>query len=319
MTYTNFPNGITSMGVPTFGAGGLLPFTGNYFFVNETTGSDGNTGGAQDPLATLTRALALCTNNNNDVIFLTGTVHVTATVAWSKSRVHLIGLAPPAQTNQRARISSSGSTVFTPMVAVTAAECIFENIGAFHGYADASTQICWADTGGRNAYLNCSFLGMGNATAAAQAGGRSLTIGSGGSGECYFQNCTIGLDTIQRTAANASLEFLAGSPRNTFRNCFFPADIGSSGNAAVFVKVLTGGVDRYNVFDNCLFFNDTKSGASTMDQAFSVASAAGGMLWLNQCAVFGTTALETAPTANIIGMGPSVTNSAVAKALATNW
>ena len=92
MTYTNFPDGITSFGVPTFGVGGLLPFTGQYFWVNETTGSDGGTGAADDPFATLARALSLCINNNNDVIFLTGTAHVSATVAWNLNRTHLIGL-----------------------------------------------------------------------------------------------------------------------------------------------------------------------------------------------------------------------------------
>lgn len=318
MTYTNFPNGITSMGVPTIGTGGLLPFTGNYFFVNETTGSDGNTGGAQDPFATLTRALALCTSGNNDVVFLTGTVHVTATVAWSKNNTHLIGLAGPIQTNQRARISSSGSTVFTPMVSVTGRGCIFLNIGAFHGYADASTQICWAETGGNNYYGQVSFLGMANATAAAQAGSRSLTVGSAGSGENTFMNCQIGLDTVTRSAANYSLEFLGGSPRNTFRNCIFPSF--ASATSPAFINVGSGAIDRFQVFDNCYFINEIKSGgSSTLAQAFNVSGSAGGLLFLNNCGVYGITAQETSASGNIIGNNPAPAAATSGKSIATTW
>ena len=106
-------------GMPLYGIGGINPFTGNWFWVDETNGSDGNTGGPQDAFKTLTQALSKCTSGNNDVIFLSGTVHVSATVAWSKSKTHLIGLAPNLKSEARARISQTGSTVFTPLVNVT--------------------------------------------------------------------------------------------------------------------------------------------------------------------------------------------------------
>lgn len=319
MTYTNFPNGITSMGVPTFGAGGMLPFTGNYFFVNETTGSDGNTGGAQDPLATIDRAYALCTANNNDVVFVTGTVHTTATITWAKNFTHLVGLTAPTMTAARARISSSGSTVFTPLVNVTAQGCQFLNLGTFHGFANASAQICWVEAGQRNYYENVSFFGGGNATAAAQAGMRSLTVGAAGQGENTFVNCTIGLDTVTRTAANYSLEFLGGSPRNVFTGCIFSALVTGSGTSGGFVTAGAASIDRYNSFRSCEFVNQTKSSGSAFSQAMNISGSAGGMLVLDSSLVFGCTALETAPTGNIVGMGPTVTNSTVAKALATNW
>src|SRR5438876_763699 len=84
MVYTNWPNGITSMGIPTFGPGGStgnyngtpfgqqgVPLTnGNYFFVDSVTGSDGFPGTAQSPLATLTQALSLCVAGNGDVVVL---------------------------------------------------------------------------------------------------------------------------------------------------------------------------------------------------------------------------------------------------------
>lgn len=318
MPYTNLTS-LAVAGVPTIGAGGLLPFTGNYFFVNETTGSDGNTGQADNPFATLTRALSLCTAGHNDVVFLTGTVHTTATLAWNKDNTHLIGLAGPIQTNQRARISASGS-VFTPLVNVTGRGCIFLNLGTFHGFADASAQICWADSGGNNFYSSVSFLGMANATAAAHVGSRSLTVGGSGSGENTFVNCQIGLDTVARSGANYSLEFLgsAGTPRNTFRNCIFPAY--ATATSPAFINAAASSTDRWQVFDNCYFIADIKSGGtSTLAQAFNISSSAGGIFLMNNCAVYGVTAQETSASGNIIGNNSTPTAAGSGKAIATTW
>lgn len=287
MVYTNFPDGITSFGVPTFGAGGLLPFTGKYFWVNESTGSDGNTGGAEDPFATLTQALSQCTAGENDVVFLTGTVHVTATVAWSKNNTHLIGLCSPIESNARARISQTGSTLFTPLVNVTAQGCIFASIGAFHGFANASAQICWTENGGRNYYSRCSFLGMGNTTAAAQAGGRSLLV-TGTTGENTFESCQIGLDTITRSAANATLELAGGVPRNTFKGCVFPA-LTSSATALHIKTTGAAAIDRFQWFQDCAFINEVQSSSTTMTQVASMGASAGGLLLMQRCSSIGAT------------------------------
>ena len=201
---------VGQFGTPIWGVSGSpLPFTGNYFWVDETNGSDGNTGGPSDAFATLTQALARCTAGNNDVVFMTGSVHVTATVAWSKSKTHLIGLSPPSQ-NSRARIAISNtaatSGAVSPLVNVTGSGCYFQNIEAFNGINQAATQVTWAEAGGQNYYKNCNFIQTGNATAIAQAGSRALTVGSD---ENLFEGCTIGGDTNQRaTAVNAELEFI---------------------------------------------------------------------------------------------------------------
>lgn len=296
-------------GMPLYGiAGNLPPFTGNFFWVDETNGSDGNTGGPQDPFATLTQALAQCQSNNNDVVFLTGTVHVTATVAWNKSRVHLIGLAPSLKSAGRARISQTGTTVFSPLVSVTGSECMFSNIGSFHGFVDLTTQICWADTGDRNQYQNCAFLGMGNATGgASQTGSRSLTISGD---ESTFTDCIIGLDTIVRSAANASLEFLSAAARNVFLRCVFPVDTSSAG--ALWVTVGSGGLDRWALFDKCSFINCVESGSTTLTAGIIANASAGGAIVLQDCLSLGATAIAT--TGPVYGTGnvPVATTSGIA-------
>ncbi len=74
MALTNFPNGITSFGVPSIGSGQLPVTNGNYYFVcNASTanGSDGNDGTSVDaPLATLAAAISKCSTDakGDDVI-----------------------------------------------------------------------------------------------------------------------------------------------------------------------------------------------------------------------------------------------------------
>lgn len=293
ITPGNGPFLSSQFGMPLYGIAGLPPFSGYTYWVDETNGSDGNTGGPADPFKTLSHAHSVCIDGNNDVVVFSGTIHTTATIAWSKSFTHLVGLTAPSQ-NNRARISQTGSTVFSPLVNVTGQGCIFKDLGTFHGFNDASAQICWTDAGGRNSYQNVQFFGMGNATAAAQAGSRSLLI-SGSTGENLFTGCSIGLDTVVRaTNANASLEFTGGSPRNRFRGCVFAADVSDASDTHVTIGV--GGIDRWVIFDDCIFSNAEYGGpgATAMTAAFSVDASAGGQVILNNCISVGAGKISAA-------------------------
>lgn len=282
---------------------------GNQWFVDEENGSDSNVGSSAAPFATLTKALASATPDNGDVVYLNESAHVTATVAWNKDGVNLIGIQGPSG-NGRARISSTGATPFSPLVNVTSVGCSFINIGTFHGGFTAATgsQVCWAEAGGRNYYSQVQFLGGGDATTAALAGMRSLTISSG---ENLFDGCSIGLDTIVRaTNANASLEFLSGAPRNTFRRCIFQALVSDVSN--VFVTVGEAGMDRYAYFDECAFLNSIESTGSTMSAAITAHAAAGGAIVLRSPVFLGVTAVATTGPVYIVGSTPAATTSGIA-------
>lgn len=70
MGMTNFPSGITSMGVPLPGFVGPIP-TGKTFFVSSVVGNDGNHGrNTTKPVATLAIALSKCVAGRGDVIYL---------------------------------------------------------------------------------------------------------------------------------------------------------------------------------------------------------------------------------------------------------
>lgn len=317
MTLTNFPNGVSSFGVPVLGGIGGIPLTGNWIFCDPAAGSDGNDGSSPEAaVATLYRAHALATAGNNDVVCLigdgatTGTARLskalaqtidssatTGVLTWSKNATHLIGVTAPTAVAQRARIAPPSGTYTQAtfgsgnFVVVSASGCIFANFSLFHGFSTGGTnQICWTVTGSRNYHWNVNFGAMGDTASGADAGSRAIKIGSGGSGENTFDSCVVGLDTVVRAAANASVEFAGGTPRNLFRNCIFPFQC----SAATPLGILTSGaaaLDRWQTFQNCAFINNTKSTSTTMTALATMAASSGGLVFLQDCQTIGMTDL----------------------------
>jgi len=310
--YTNFPNGLTSFGIPTFGAGGLLPFNGNYYYCDYASGDDGNTGGADNPLKTITRALSLATAGNNDVIFIVGDGSTTATqrlsaqMDWNKNATHLIGLTAPA-INKRARISTvSGATAnIANLVTVSANGCIFANFSLFQGVGQAATaEQLFQVTGNENYFGNIDFLGIGSANGAGQAGSYALQLY--GAEENVFENCYFGADTQDRSAANSNVQIRkdgssVASTRNIFRTCTFA--MRATATSPFFVDANeTGSIDRFALFDGCTFIN---SGTSTLAAAVAGKTDQGGKLLLNNCSYYGVGELgNLSNNAAILVTGP---------------
>lgn len=289
-------------GMPLYGIMGILPpFSGNSFWVDTVNGSDGNTGGPQDALATIGAAYAKCVSGNNDVVYFTGIALLAATLTWAKNKTHLIGLSsgPFNSSNALIQPTSFAATAgaFSPMVNVTGTGCRFENISAAAGIAQAAAQVTWAEAGGHNAYLNCQFAQTGNATAAAQAGSRALTIASLRN---FWSNCIIGGDGLVRaTGTNSSLEFLAGAGSNIFRGCTFP--MWSSVAANTFLLAATATCTGFMLFDDCQFVNAiNNAGGTALTQAFSISATAGASFILTPLSIVaGATILNTAGTGTI--------------------
>lgn len=312
MPVTNFPNGVSSFGV-TVMPGSPLPFTGKNFFVDPVNGSDGNNGLSMErPFATLYKAHAMCTAGANDVVYLvgdgstTGTARLSPTLAalvdstattgkltWSKNATHLIGICAPSSYSQRARIAPTTTLTMATfgdadMMLVSASGCYFANFSLFNGFATGgNSQRAMVVTGGRNCFSNVHIAGMGDAASAAHAGSRSLVVS--GTGENTFVGCTIGVDTVARSAANASLEFASGTPRNVFKDCLFPFQT----SAASPLGILGTGaacMDRFQIFDRCQFINGVESTSTTMTVLASVTNASpGGGLFFKDCALLGIT------------------------------
>ena len=302
MTYTNFPNGLTSFGIPVFG-GSLPPFTGNYFFCDYLNGDDGNTGTPDRPLKTLATAYGKTVSGNNDVVFIVGdgatdkTQRMTATLTWANNATHLIGLTAPSMFASRARISNltTATAEINPMMTVSGSGCIFANFSFFQGVGQASTAEQLVNiTGARNTFSRVHFGGMG-ATAssggAAAATSYCIQFGAGGS-ENYFDECVIGLDTIARTAANASITIPASAKvtRNVFNRCIFPGLFSGSGTSAFFIDAsAAAAVDRDTIFRDCYFYSAINSGGSALSAAAN-APVGNGTLVFDRCTSVGVTA-----------------------------
>jgi hypothetical protein len=304
MSYTQAGKNITGQfGMPLYGiqSGELPPFAGNAFWVDGTNGSDGNTGGPQDPLKTLKQAHSLCTAGNNDVVYFWNQCNQTATLVWSKNNTHLIGLSQGYFNSDAALIGLASYTAtsgaFTPLVNVTATGCIFQNVAAGSGINQAATQVCWAEAGGYNTYINCHFAQTGHATAAAQAGNRALTLASV---KNSFINCVIGGDTIVRaTGTNYTMECLAGSGSSIFRGCVFAMWSSVAASAQINAAATTG--TGYLLLDDCQFINDMgNAGATASTLPLTISATAGFVVLITPATVFLGVAGKAATTGQLV-------------------
>lgn len=312
MSLTNFPNGITSFGVPVLGTIGGLPFTGNYFFVDPVNGADGGEGSVELPLKTLYGALAKCTAGNNDVVVLVGngtaagsarlstelaqTINpsaTTGTLNWNKDATHLIGVCAPTGVAQRARIAPPSGTYTAAtfnsdaFINVTASGCYFANVSVFCGFSTGSANmIALTDGGSRNAYSNVNVFGMADAASAGGANARTLKLS--GSGENTFINCTLGGDTVARSAANATVELASGTARNSFVDCVFPFQCSAATPLGLTVATASG-MDRYALFKGCSFINNVGSTSTTMSALATLAASAGGQVVIQDSMAVGIT------------------------------
>ncbi len=258
MGYTNFPNGITSFGVPIFGT--PFPTQGNVYFVKPVNGSDAYAGTSpQRAFKTLAFALSQATAGQNDIIYLYAesntasltTDYQSATLTWNKDLVHLIGVNASPQIGQRSRIAQT-STVKTieNLFVVSANDCIIANIEVFQGVASstATSPVAVTISGQRNHIINCQFSGNGDTGGSTDtAGARSLVLSGS---ENLFENCYIGLDTVIRTTQTAEVA-LSGSPtRNIFKNSI----ISTYTSTTAFLPITVAAtMDRFTFFDDCKF------------------------------------------------------------------
>lgn len=274
-----------------------LTFTpGNIVWLDPEAGANTNDG--TTPTAakqTLAAAYALLREGKNDVVALIGdgttggTARVDAAFTWSKNAAHLIGISSGVNISNRSRIAPTGSTTaFANFFTVSGNGCLFQNLQWFHGFNTGTTSaICLTVTGGRNMFVGCHIAGMGDAASAQNAGSRNVKIS--GTGENMFIGCTIGIDTVTRTVANASVELAGATPRNQFIDCVFPF-MTSSATVLGILGTGNGCVDRFNNFVRCLFLNATKSTSTVMTVLASFTTASpGGMLVFSYCTVIGVT------------------------------
>jgi len=280
-----------------------LPYVGDIFYVDPTGGSDGNPGTSQgDALATVSAAYAKCTSGKHDVVIIaptggTGRATETSAITWAKRFTHLIGSAAPLMQDHRAGISFGAGGSLT----VSENGCIFKDITLT---SSVDTDVTVTVTGDYNAFLGVDFRGTTNATSIGSTPWRALVLT--GAEENLFESCSIGADTMLRSAANASLELKTAATRNVFSNCFFP--VYTDDAAAVFVIADSAAdVDRFAWFKNCTFHNASFSNSTTMTVGMTIHAAVGGTIILDGCTALGITDWASDYTAVVACNNPKVT------------
>lgn len=306
---------------------GLAATTGNVYYCDPVNGLDTNDGqtpqaaqlsGGHGPVQTLQAGYNLLRSGYNDVLILigngtsTGSARLAATFTWSKNAAHLIGVCAPSAISQRARIANgTAAAAFANFFVISGNGCLFSNVSWFQGFAAGiAAEILVTITGSRNAFVNCDFEGMGDATGAASSTSRILLI-SGGGQENAFYHCNFGIDTVQRTSANATIEFQNGSTRNTFEDCTFPID-SSDGDQFILYTAAAAAIDRYNLFKRCVILSAIQSGGTALTAAIKLAAASGGMIVLFDCMTVGVTTIAADATSagQIYAYGPATSTSA---------
>jgi len=290
--------------------------TGNIFYVDPQSGSDSNNGAAPatgnqvgvGPFRTLAAALAACTDGNNDVVYLIAksntasqtTAYQSANLNWSKSLTHLIGVNGGPMLGQRSRIAPlSTATAFANLFTVSGHGCLIQNIEFFQGQMatnPSAASTCVTNSGQRTRFVNCQISGIGHSDLD-DSGSNSLTITGG---ECIFQHCYIGLDTVIR-ATSVTEVVISGSPaRIIFEECHF--ETYTSGSTFKMVSIGTG-VDRFVKFKNCEFLAVQNITSAVAPTGLIGITTMNGQVMITGCTMYGFAQYVTADNAYVQMLG----------------
>lgn len=283
MGLTNFPNGVSSFGIPMLGGGGVPATFGNVYFVDNVYGDNGYAGTSSDKAwKTLEYAYSKVTTSNDDVICLSGggasygTHEIATMITWSKNKVHLVGLSTGGATDQEPRVifTTAGKTSeVAALMKVTGFGNTFTNV-RFNSWSTATAGVTsvW-DAGENNVYTNCQFNMFENLAETTshdfEARGDSST----------FRNCKFGSDTLNKTAARPVLliKGTGGSARmknNYFEDCYFVTQ--TTQVTSSFIKVNDNNSLAFqNVWKNCVFMSPIITSTSAVQLTDAITSSSG--------------------------------------------
>lgn len=269
----------------------------------------------------LNDAYDACVSNNDDVILLGGhSTHNITPIAWTKSRIHVLGMdGGHRMLQQGAKVQSATTASTAYVIKLTGVRNSFVNVKFIQSSTQATALNVIQDGSEGTLWKNCSFVfGV--------VDNLDLTTAHeflAGSDSATFLNCTFGNDTLLTSAARsvfhidqvtASQEFKS----NQLIDCTF--SISSSSATATFVRLdAVGDILFSNLFKRCTFLAsvDSAGGAAISEASQTGTSTVKGCLAYDQCSFFNCTDVTTAtsgrnaatqivavsPTAGTAGVG----------------
>lgn len=304
MSITNFPNGVSSYGVPV--NGNEIPFTigangtGKTFYVDPTNGSDGNDGRTPEKaLATVAQAYSLVTTNAHDTIALSANAGhaVTSMLSISKNRMHIVGLSGRNGIGMgaRARITMGVTTAATDIAVMqnTGVGNTFTGIKTDSSNTKAESLYSVVEAGEYAIYNSCELY---KSTDLDDAGASELAL-NGDSAQ--FHNMTIGSTANETGNIRANVIVTGGIVSGKklrdcyFQNCMFLAKADDTDKVFVYGANATD-VERSLTFKGCTFFNNPLSaGTPAAAIAFGAAQTEGAVFCDATTAVVDVTVMGT--------------------------
>jgi hypothetical protein len=321
MSLTNFPNGISSFGVPVLG-GGFPATTGKVFFVDYTNGSDGNSGKSPTKaFKTVAKAYESTTTNKDDVIALIGSAsHVlTEMLTVSKSRVHFVGLDPTGRYyGQNAKLSLGVTTAATDIGTIlnTGIRNSFTNIKFTNANTVTEGIYCFVEGGEYTVINGCEIY---KETDLDQTGAAELVMNGD---SCQVLNSTIGslANAISGTIIRANVlmtKGIAGEGKVSrdviFDNCLFWKKAGHVNNRFIY-GANADDAERMLLIRNSVFFSQKLSTAVPAQCVAFAAEQTAGYVLIDNCSSIGNTKLSTTTGIYITGAVPTYATSGIAVA-----
>jgi hypothetical protein len=192
MTFTNFPNGVTSFGIPAVGASVPTTF-GEYIWVDPDATGGNNGKDRKNAFLTVGQAVDKAVTNTNTVILMAGnSAHSTSTtndqLTLTKSRLHFVGLGGGSRyLGQRTRWTmgvTTGSAI--AIVKNTGVGNTFTNIKFDSADTLSTSKYAFADGGEYTQMTNCEIVHSGQLGVATAA----PLLCNGDSS--YYLHCAIG-------------------------------------------------------------------------------------------------------------------------------
>jgi len=273
MSLTNFPNGVTSFGVPVIGSGGQIPSsTGSYFFVHSGTGNAGNAGKTtKKPMATIDQAINKCTANKGDVIIvMPGHAEVLGAAGAITADVAGITIVGLGVGTSRPKLTFSAAT---STFIISAANVTIDNL--YLDMADTVDAVAQAfDVGAANCTIKNVDVLMSTVTYQAT----SCIITDVNCGNLKVLNCKFLAPDV---GANEAINLTGVTDGVEIKNCVVAGDF-----AVAPIHNPTGNVLTNLLISDCVLKNDQAG-----DFALELVSASTGFLVRN---FYHTSALATA-------------------------
>lgn len=267
MGLTNYPNGVSSFGVPVYG--GLPPIAGQWYFVDGKVGAAGNSGKQPNKaFDTLLTAYNACTSGAGDGICILSRTdssysyssELSAVIDWTKYGITLYGVAAQTGYFSRARIvNATASTSLAYLINVSGQNNRFYNVHMNNGGSNALALGCLIVSGNRNYFNNCHLIGGSHATPGATALCNSLSVMAS---ELTFDECTFGTNSTIHAQANAPIQFTTTQQgQNIFRRCRVISKSSTAGHGGINL-VGTTVMNGWTEFHDCTFTNFSATGGA---------------------------------------------------------